>query len=75
MYAKEIRQCLDSDQSNLGDVYYNSRLKEFVDQRFGRVCINMNKPSSLQNQEVLIEWPQTALDLAAEKWRLSLRMS
>lgn len=59
MYAKEIRQYLDSDQSNLGDVYYNSRLKEFVDQRFGRVCINMNKPGSLKNQDVLIEWLQT----------------
>lgn len=67
MYAKEIRQYLDSDQSNLGDVYYNSRLKEFVDQRFGRVCIDVNKPGSLKNQDVLIEWLQTTLNLAAEK--------
>ena len=67
MYAKEIRQYLDSDQSNLGDVYYNSRLKEFVDQRFGRVYINVNKPGSLKNQDVLIEWLQTTLNLAAEK--------
>jgi len=50
MDKEKIRQYLDSDQSNLGDVYYNSRLKEFVDQRFGRVCINMNKSGSLQNQ-------------------------
>ena len=67
MDKEKIRQYLDSDQSNLGDVYYNSRLKEFVDQRFGRVCINMDKPGSLQNQEVLIEWLQTTLNLAAEK--------
>lgn len=67
MDNEKIRQYLDSDQSDLGSVYYNSRLKEFVDRRFGRVCINVNKIGSLQNQEVLIEWLQTTLNLAAEK--------
>ena len=75
MYEKEIRQYLDSDQSDLGGIYYNSRLKEFVDQRFGRVCINVNKPGSLQNQEVLIEWLQTTLNLAAEKMTVVIERS
>ena len=67
MDNEKIRRYLDSDQSDLGDVYYNSRLKEFVDQRFGQVCINVNKPGSLKNQDVLIEWLQTTLNLVAEK--------
>lgn len=67
MDEQKIHQYFDSDQSDLGDVYYNSRLKEFVDQRFGQACIKVNEPGSLQNQDVLIEWLQTTLNLAAEK--------
>lgn len=67
MNEEKIRRYLDSDQSDLGGVYYNSRLKEFVDQRFGRVCINTQKTGSLQDRDVLIEWLQTTLNLAAEK--------
>ena len=67
MDNEKIHRYLDSDQSDLGGVYYNSRLKEFVDQRFGRVCIDTQKTGSLQDRDVLIEWLQTTLNLAAEK--------
>lgn len=67
MDNEKIRQYLDSDQSDLGSVYYNSRLKEFVDQRFGRVLVKANASSSLKNRDVLIEWLQTTLNLIAEK--------